>query len=107
MESNYSKKSCQTIQDYNEMYVRLQTEWRHGESVKAAKLEYRQRDMSLSDTKDADAWVNVVTQIKALEMVRELGWDTDKQVEELWQLADGIAREDEELALIEAREGTL
>ncbi len=96
MDSNYSKNSCQTIQDYSEMYVRLQNEWRHGESVKAAKLEYRKRDMSFIESEDAEKWVGVVTQIKALEMVRELGWDTDRQKEELWQLADGIVADDAE-----------
>ncbi len=99
--------TCQTIQDSSEMYVRLQNEWRHWESVKAAKLEYRKRDMSFMDTKDADKWIEVMTQIKALEMLRGLGWDTERQVEELWQLADGIVAGDQETMLYEARVGTL
>ncbi len=104
---NYSSNRSMTIREDHDMYDRLENECRHWESVKNAKMEYRKRGMNFSDTRDVEKWVDVVTQIKALEILRSIGWDTDAQVMELWQLADGIALEDEETSLYDARKDTL
>ena len=85
----------QTLEEANTMYKRLQNEWRHRQAMGEAELEGRKRGMSFVRNDDAQRWLDVVTQIKALETARGLGWDTDKQVAELWQLADGIVAEDE------------